>query len=133
MHNIQRLISVIMLFFATFAMVASSALPHHHHDDGSICITLEKESTDDGEHNHAHNGCDDDCAMNIDLVQDASQLGHASKAGFFPTLVAVLSWDYSLLPEPQEHRTSASFIYIEHAYAGIVGSTYGLRAPPHVA
>ena len=133
MHNARRLISVIMMFFAAFAMVASSALPHHHHDDGSICIILEKESTDEGAHSHGHNSCDDDCAMNIDLLQDASQLGHASNAGFIPTLVAILSWDNSQHPEPQEFKTSTSFIYIERAINDIVCSTYGLRAPPFVA
>lgn len=134
MHNIQRLISVIMLFFAAFSMVASSALPHHHHDDGSICIAIGSESDAAETENHSSGeGCSDDCAMNIDLLQDASQLGHASKVGFIPTLVVTLSWDYALLPEPQESNHTTSFIYIERGCNGIVCSPCGLRAPPYMA
>lgn len=133
MHNIQRLVSIIMLLLATFSMVASSALPHHHHDDGSICIPLENDATHADGEGHSSEGCSDDCAMNVDLLQDASQLGHASKIGFIPTLVAIISWDNSLLPEPQEQRATTHPIYIRHAYESIVCSLYGLRAPPYVA
>lgn len=133
MHNIQRFISVIAMFFATFAMVASSALPHHHHDDGSICITLDNSLNDTEEHQHSHNGCDDDCAMNVNLIQDASQLGHASKSGFIPMLVATLSWDYSLLPKPEEKYARNPFIYIEHAFKCDIYLPCGMRAPPMTA
>lgn len=123
-----------MLFFAAFSMVASAALPHHHHDDGSICIALGDESNaTDSEGHSSSEGCSDDCAMNINLLQDASQLGHASKAGFIPTLVAILSWDYALLPEPQESSSTTSFIYVERGSNGIVCLPCGLRAPPYVA
>lgn len=133
MHNIQRLVSIIMLLVATFSMVASSALPHHHHDDGSICIAIGNNNSNSDAESHSSEGCSDDCAMNVDLLQDASQLGHASKAGFIPTLVAILSWDNTLLPEPQEQSLTTHFIYVKHAYKSIVCSLNGLRAPPYAA
>lgn len=122
-----------MLMFATLMIVASSVVPHHHNEDGGICLILDMCNDNTDGHNHACSDCDSDCAMNIDLMQDASQIGHASKAGFIPQLIAILSANCSLLPEPVELSTTFSFIYIAHAYHDYIGLSCGLRAPPAVA
>lgn len=118
---------------ATTLLFATSIIPHHHHDDGSICISLEMDRDLSNEHNHSHNGCDNDCAMNIDVVQDANQPGHASKAWLLPILSAVILWDNTLIPSPEESNHKTNFIYIEHATPGIVCHSCGLRAPPAMA
>lgn len=133
MNNTKRLIAIVAMICATFLMVATSALPHHHHDDGAICLTLDWCQDDAAEHSHSHNSCDDDCAMNIDLLQDASQIGHASKVGLIPQLVAILTWDNLLFTEPEVPVNNMTFFFIERLYHGIVVEQRGLRAPPSVA
>lgn len=136
MYKTKRLISVIALLFATFMMIATSALPHHHHEDGSVCITLEKEDVAHNNHeedaaNHSHNGCSDDCSMKVDTASDANV--HASKGGFIPVLMAIIPTGDNTVPAPKENTITTHYIYIEHHYHSIVGSIYGLRAPPAVA
>lgn len=133
MYKMKRLISIVAMMCAAFLMVATSALPHHHHDDGNICLILDIGKSSNDNHEHGHNGCDDDCAMNINLVQDASQIGHASKAGLIPQLSAILDWNISIVPEPEISSAPLIYLYIEHAYHGIVGTSCGLRAPPSEA
>ena len=133
MYNLKQILSIVFLMFATLMIVASSVVPHHHTEDGGICLILDLCNDDNAGHNHACSDCDSDCAMSIDLMQDASQIGHASKAGFIPQLIAILSTNSSILPEPVELTTTFSFVYITHAYHDYVGMSCGLRAPPAVA
>ena len=133
MSNTKRLIAVIAMMCAAMLMVTTSMLPHHHHDGGAICLSLDWHSDNEAEHNHSHNACTDDCAMNVEIIQDASQPGHAMKVWFIPSLTAILSWDNTLLPDPDEKRITQLFYYILPCDAGIVGSPCGLRAPPAVA
>lgn len=133
MYKTKRLISAIALVIATFLMVATAALPHHHHDDGMICLHLDMGHDDEAAHDHGHNGCNEDCAMNVDLIQDASQIGHASKAGLIPVITAIITWDNALLPIPNECDNISPTIYIEHPYKCIVSTLHGLRAPPSLA
>lgn len=118
---------------AALLMVTTSMLPHHHHDDGNICLVLDWNNDTEQTHNHSHNSCDNDCAMNIENIQDASQPGHAIKVWYIPSITAILAWDNSLLPEPDEKRISQQFHYILPYDAGIVCLPCGLRAPPAMA
>ena len=133
MYNLKHILSIGLLMFATFMIVASSVIPHHHTEDGGICLILDFCNDNNAEHNHGCSDCDSDCAMNIDLMQDASKIGLASKAGFIPQLIAILSTGSSILPDPIELSTTFSFIYITHAYHDYVGLSCGMRAPPAVA
>lgn len=133
MYNIKHSIAIITMMCATLLMVATSMLPHHHHDDGSICIAMNVSDDNEDGHNHSHNGCNDDCAMNIDVIQDASQPGHASKAWLIPSFTAILSWNNTLLPDPEEKRITHLYYYILPYNTGFVGSPCGLRAPPTMA
>ena len=133
MYKLKEILSVALLIFATLMIVASSVVPHHHNEDGGICLILDWCNDNAAGHNHGSSDCDGDCAMNIDLIQDASQIGHASKAGFIPQLIAILSTYSSILPEPIELSISFPFIYITHAYQDYIGLSCGLRAPPAVA
>ncbi len=130
MYNAKHVIAILSLLCATFLMVTTSILPHHHHDDGSICLVWNSDNDKGEAHDHSHNGCDDDCAMNIDIVQDASQPGHASKVWLIPSLTAILAWDNTQLPDPDVKRITTLFYYLLPCDAGIVGSPCGLRAPP---
>ena len=132
-YKMKRILSICMLMLATLFTVASSVVPHHHNEDGGICIIFDLCNDDNAEHSHSHSNCDDDCAMNIDLIQDASQIGHASKAGLIPQFTAILASNASLLPEPIEQSTTFPFVYILHAYHGYIGLSCGMRAPPAVA
>ncbi len=133
MYNTKHMIAIISMLCATLLMLTTSMLPHHHHDDGSICIIWNADNDNNEGHNHSHNGCDDDCAMNIDIVQDASQPGHASKVWFIPSMTAILAWDNALLPDPEVTCVTTLFYYLLPCDTGIVGSLCGLRAPPAVA
>ncbi len=133
MYNLKRILSISLMLFATFMIVASSVLPHHHTEDGGICLILDLCNDNNAEHNHGCSDCDGDCAMNINLIQDTSQIGHASKAGLIPQLIAILSTGCSILPEPIELSTTFSFVYITHAYQDYIGLSCGMRAPPAVA
>lgn len=130
MHNLKHVISVCFLMLSALFIVTTSIIPHHHCDDGSICLILDMHND---EHHHNSSGCDDNCAMNVELIQDATQIGHASKAGFIPQLIAILPSQGSLLPEPIEQSTTLSFVFILYAYHDIIGSSCGLRAPPTMA
>lgn len=132
-YNMKRILSICILMLATLLTVASSVVHHHHNEDGGICIILDLCNDNDTEHSHSHSDCEDDCAMNIDLMQDASQIGHASKAGLIPQLIAILASNASLLPEPVEQSTTFQFVYIQHAYHDYIGLSCGMRAPPAVA
>ena len=122
-----------MLMLATLLAVASSIVPHHHSEDGGICIILDLCDGNDTEHSHGHNDCESDCAMNIDLMRDASQVGHASKASLIPQLIAILASNASLLPEPIEELSTFRFVYIPQPYHDYIGLSCGMRAPPVVA
>ena len=119
--------------FATLLIVTTSIVPHHHCDDGGICLIMDISNDKESEHNHGNNNCEDNCAMNIDLMPEASQIGHASKSGFIPQLIAIVSVYCSALPKPIEQPATSSFVYIIHAYHDIIGSSCGLRAPPMAA
>ena len=133
MYNLKQILSIGLLMFATLMIVASSVVPHHHNEDGGICLILDLCNDDNAGHNHACSDCDSDCAMSIDLMQDASQIGYASKVGFIPQLIAILSTYSSILPEPIKLSISFPFFYITHAYQDYIGLSCGLRAPPAVA
>ncbi|MBR2378814.1 MAG: hypothetical protein IKA91_05195 [Bacteroidaceae bacterium] len=133
MYNLKHILSIGLLMFATFMIVASSVMPHHHTEDGGICLILDFCNDNNAEHNHGCSDCDSDCAMNIDLMQDASKIGHASKAGLIPQLIAILSTGSSILPDPIELSTTFSFFYVTHAYQDYISLSCGLRAPPVVA
>ena len=128
----KRCVAVISLLCACFLMVATTVVPHHHHDDGRICIELGlahgDEETDSD--THAHSCCDKDCLIKLGAVQDASQIGHSAKAGLFPVMMAAVLWDTPLLPLPEEHNVTSTFIYIEHNWGCIVDHVCGMRAPP---
>ena len=132
-YNMKRILSICMLMLATLLTVASSVVPHHHNEDGDICIIMDMCNDKDTNHGHASSDCEDDCAMNIDLMQDASQIGHASKTGLIPQLIAILASNASLLPEPIEQSTTCLFVYILHTYHDYIGLSCGMRAPPAVA
>lgn len=133
MYKAKRYIAIVVMMCATLLMVATSTLRHHHHDDGAICLILDWGHDNESEHNHPHNSCNDDCAMNVELQQDASQIGYASKAGLTPQLIAVIGGDNSLVPNPTLSESRLIFFYIEHRYYGIVVEQHMLRAPPSIA
>ena len=132
-YKMKRILSICMLMLATLLAVASSIVPHHHSADGGICIILDLCSDDDTEHGHGNSDCEGDCAMNIDFIREASQDNQVSKVGLTQQLIAILSSNVSLLPEPAEQSSIQHFVYILHAYHDYIGLSCGMRAPPAVA